>query len=184
MNTQHVDGITVVSINAGERLGAVSSILLDSGGRATVALGVASNGGDRWLAAADVRAIGPDALTVEHAKCLQAAPPTIETLDLVSVLKRKVVTEGGVFVGHVASAELDDDGLGVTHWEVSPGFFKSNKLVPIDQVVNIGGELMMVTDDVCADAPDENPSAQLAADSAVGSDQPSAPLRRADKVPG
>lgn len=161
MNSQHVNGISVVGLQEGEKLGSVARILLDKEGRHVAAFGVDSGGGllstdapqTRWLAAGAVSAIGPDALTVEDRTALREFAPLDGILDLGEVLKRKVVTEGGTYVGQVASAELDDQGTDVTHMEVSPGFFKSNRMVPIGQVVNIGSELIIVADAVCADDP-------------------------------
>jgi len=159
MNTKHINGISVVSLDAGEKLGSVNDIIFDDDGHAVAALGVHVASGSRaadlpepsWLTAKDVHAIGPDALTVQSASVLQASPPAGATLHLDDLLKRKVVTESGVYVGQVASVEVADNGPDVTAIEVSPGLLKSNRMVPIDQVSNIGEEMVIVTDAAVAD---------------------------------
>lgn len=182
MNSQHVNGISVVGLQEGERLGSVARILLDTEGRHVAAFGVDSGGGlhstgtprIQWLAAEAVSAIGPDALTVPDRTSLREFAPLDGILDLGTLLKRKVVTEGGTYVGQVASAELDDRGAAVTHVEVSPGFFKSNRMVPIGQVVNIGPELIIVADAVCADAvcaDDPQPDDARASDGATAREE-------------
>ena len=60
-----------------------------------------------------------------------------------------MVTEGGTFVGQVAAAEIDEQTMSVTGLEVSPGFFKSNKVVSTDEVITVGDEIVIVTDAVC-----------------------------------
>ena len=64
--------------------------------------------------------------------------------------KRKVVTEGGTYVGQVVSVELDPATYRLTAIEVSPGFFRGNKLIPDDQVTSLGADVVIVSDMVCA----------------------------------
>jgi sporulation protein YlmC with PRC-barrel domain len=158
MNSKHINGITVVSLDAGEKLGSVNDIVFEEDGRRIAALGVHVASGSRaadladpsWLTAKDVHAIGPDALTVQSVSALHDAPPADATLHLGDLLKRKVVTENGAYVGQVASVEIADAGPTVTAIEVSPGLLKSNLMIPIDQVANIGEEMVIVSDAVVA----------------------------------
>ena len=158
MNTKHLAGQTVVSIDEGEKLGSVGDVVLDATGMRVAGFAIQSGGGllsvdpaaTRWIAADEVRAIGPDALTVQSGSRLSDASPPEGVLHLAEVVKHKVVTEGGTEVGQVASVEFDERTMAVTHLEVSPGFFKSNRMVPLDQVVNVGHELVIVRDAVLA----------------------------------
>lgn len=164
MNTNHVNGIAVVSIDGGERLGTVSEILLSAQARRVSFLGVGTAGGGmfsgqptetKWIASKDVRALGSGALMVQDSSCLKVLPKNkeSESLDLSQLCHRKVVTEGGTDVGQVESVELDEKNLHVTHVEVSPGFFKSNKMVAIKHVVNVGDDVLIVANEVCAVEP-------------------------------
>lgn len=173
MNTKHVDGLTVVSIGTGERLGRVVEPVLDDEGRKILAFAVQTGGTGllpieppamSWLAAENVRSIGPDALTVDDASCLREFEPQTESLRVNSLIKLPVMTEGGTAVGPVASLDFDERRMAVTDLEVSAGFFKANRMVPIDQVIRIGQELIVVSDAVCAQ-PDDRDGGDADADS-------------------
>jgi len=158
MNTNHVNGLTVVSIGTGERLGSVSEILLGPAADHVAAFAIAAGGGGllssstpqtRWVSANDVHAIGPDAMTVENDSVLRESPDAGEMTPISVLVGEKVVTEGGTFVGQVASAEIDEHTMSVTGLEVSPGFFKSKKLVSTVDVITVGDEIVVVADAVC-----------------------------------
>jgi uncharacterized protein YrrD len=158
MNSQHVKGLTVISIADGQRLGSVTEVYLDPDGRSVTAFAIGhgssllSTGDDsaRLLDAGDVRAIGPDALMVADAGVLEVPTGGVQRFRLDDLLKRKVVSESGEYVGQVAAVEFDDRGMQVTGIEVSPGFFKSNRVLQATHVINIGEELVIVSDAVCA----------------------------------
>ena len=57
---------------------------------------------------------------------------------------RKVVTEGGTDVGEVAAVEFDAQTFAITEVEVSPGFLKTNTHIPLDQLVRIGQDVLVV----------------------------------------
>lgn len=160
MNTNHVTGISVVSIGTGERLGSISEILLDPTAERISAFAIdtggggmlsSQSGGTQWIDAGDVRAIGPDAMTVEDSSVLHEPASDGDTTPLSVLSGQKVVTEGGTFVGQVASVEIDENGMDVTGLDVSPGFFKSNRVVPRTDVLTVGEEMVIVSDSVCAD---------------------------------
>lgn len=159
MNTSHVNGLSVVSIGTGEKLGSVSEILLDPAADhiAAFAIDDASSGrllssqppGTRWVNAEDVHAIGPDAMTVQDASALHDTADDVEMTPLSVLVGEKVVTEGGTYVGQVAAAEIDESSLNVLGLEVSPGFFKSNKVVSKADLITVGDEMVIVADSVC-----------------------------------
>jgi uncharacterized protein YrrD len=166
MKTTHVKGLSVVSIGTGEKLGNVSEILLDSNADRITALAVETGGGGgmlssqpsdtKWLAADDVHAIGPDALTVRDASVLSDAGGDSSATTAISLLMdEKVVTEGGTFVGKVVAVEIDPTSLAVTGLEVSSGFLKSNQTVAKADLLTVGEELVIVADSVGADQPTE-----------------------------
>ena len=59
------------------------------------------------------------------------------------------MTEGGIYVGQVVSADFDPSTYRLTAIEVSPGFFRSNKHVPDAHIVNLGADVIIVSDAVC-----------------------------------
>ena len=161
MNSTRLKGLAVVDLAAGTKLGTVDHAFLDPTAMRVVGFSIAGGrhgaAGDDGLtvAAAAVRALGPDALTLDdpaaaHAAWVGAAYGSLLPLD--ELAKRKVVTEGGADVGEVASLEFDDRTFEVTRVEVSPGFFKSNRHLPADQVVRIGPDVVVVADAVVAAA--------------------------------
>lgn len=186
MNTRHIDGITVVSVNAGERLGRVIDLSLDADGRQVTALVVQSGGGGMlaveppelwWLPAEGVRAIGPDALTVDDAVSLREFPPEADSVQVSQILKRQVITESGVAVGPVAALEIDERRMTITALEISTGFLKSNRMVSAEHLISVGPELIVVQDAVSAPETDKDTidAEPMDADAGIGDDRESSP---------
>jgi sporulation protein YlmC with PRC-barrel domain len=159
MNTSHVNGLSVVSIGTGERLGSVSEILLDPTADRIAAFAIddGASGGllssqppsTRWVNAQDVHAIGPDAMTVQDDSVLRDSAGDTDMTPLSVLVGEKVVTEGGTYVGQVAAAEIDETSMNVTGLEVSPGFFKSNTVVGKAELITVGDAMVIVADSVC-----------------------------------
>ena len=160
MHNKAIKGISVISIADAERLGQVTRAYLDPKTMAVV--GVVVDKGNGLMAptspmridAANVRSLGTDALMVDDLSVLggdETVARYDDLVDLDSVLHHRVVTEGGTLVGQVASVSFDEQTFELTEVEASPGFFKSNKVIPIAQVVTIGTELIVVADAVCDD---------------------------------
>jgi len=160
MNNKTIKGTSVIGIADAERFGQVTRVYLDPGAKAVV--GFVVDKGNGLMAptsavrvdAASVRSLGPDALMVDDVSALggdETVARYDDLVDLDTLVHHRVVTEGGTLVGQVASVSFDEHTFGLTEVEVSPGFFKSNKVIPIDQVVSIGSELIVVVDAVCGD---------------------------------
>jgi uncharacterized protein YrrD len=180
MNSKHVSGITIVSIQGGQRLGQVVDLLLDPSGRSIAAFVVQTGGGGilaiaapetSWLPAENVRAVGPDAVTVDDAACLREFAPDVDTLSLSDLFKRTVVTESGVAVGPIASIEFDERRMSITAMEISTGFFKSNRFISTEHLITLGPEFAVVSDIVCSeesgDALDEGDTTMSRRDAAM-----------------
>jgi uncharacterized protein YrrD len=153
---QHMSGRPVISIETGERLGTIDQIVLEPDGRTIAAFTVQSATGGgilspeqptaSWLLAEDIHAVGPDAITINTPDLLKE---TIERRDYLlagDLVHRKVMTEGGAMLGEVASIHFDQQSLQATGLEISKGFFKTNPIIGIDHVKNVGNELIMVDD--------------------------------------
>lgn len=159
MNTKRLKGLAVVSIADGRKVGTVHEVYVEPTERRVVSFGLRQPGGLLHAASGpplvvdtdNVHALGSDALTVDDASALREAaggghPGVVSGEDLT---KRKVVTEGGIYVGQVVSVEIDPATYRLTAIEVSPGFFRGNKLIPDAQVTSLGADVVVVSDLVC-----------------------------------
>lgn len=160
MKSTELKGLAVVSIGTGEKLGTISEMQLDSKAEKVAAFDVETGGGGmlssqpsstKQITSQDVHAIGPDALTVNDASALKDPAGNGQTLALSAIMDEKVVTEGGTYVGKVASVDIDEKTMVVNALEVSAGFFKSNKMVAKEDFVTIGDELVIVADSVATE---------------------------------
>lgn len=155
MNHKHFHGLAVASIADAEKLGTVEQAYLDPAGKRLAGFTVNVGGGGvfPFVAVADVRALGPDALMLADRSALHedAIDRVAGLLEVGALTKRAVVTEGGTNVGQVAAAEFDEQSFGLTQIEASPGFFKTNKPIPVDQIVGVGADLVVVADAVVAE---------------------------------
>jgi uncharacterized protein YrrD len=159
VNSKHLKGLAVISIADGEKLGTIDKVYLDPAAKRVVGFAVKHHGGlfspetPNLIDVDDIHSLGPDALTLDDKAAVrgdQTSARLTELVELDDLLRRKVVTEGGTYVGQVAEADIAEHGFGVEQIEVSPGFFKTNKQVAIDQVVSIGHDVVVVADEVCA----------------------------------
>jgi uncharacterized protein YrrD len=157
MNSKDIRGLTVISLADGTQVGAIDQVYLDLAAKQVVGFsitnGVGPFGGAResapTVAASGIHSLGPDALTLDdvaaaHAAWVGAEYGTLVSLD--DLAGRKVVTEGGANVGEVASVGFDERTFAITEVEVSPGFLKTNTHIPLDQLVRIGPDVLVVTD--------------------------------------
>lgn len=157
MNNKQVVGLAVISIADGAKLGTIDRVFADPSAMRIVGFSVKPTSGllpnetANLLDVDDVHAVGHDAITLNDTNAIRGdrvnamMDSLIEFNDLEG---KKVVTQGGTYVGNVASLEFDEHSFGLTQVEVSPGFFKSNKHVTTDQVVSVG-EMVIVDDAVC-----------------------------------
>jgi sporulation protein YlmC with PRC-barrel domain len=154
----------VVGIADGTQVGTVDRIYLDLFTRRVVGFGVVPSG-HRFgavaappgptLAASAVRSLGPDALMVEDAVAAHAAWVAgdyheVTTAD--ELVGRKVVTEGGADIGHVAAVEFDAVTFAVTGLAVSSGVFRTRTALPVSSIVRIGPDAVVVAEATAAAA--------------------------------
>lgn len=160
MNTKVIKGLAAISIADAEKIGTVSRAFFDPEKMGIVGF-VVELGRDKstmplLVKVDDVHSLGPDALMFDDKSAIKeqiAAERFDHLVDVDSLAKHKVVTEGGTFVGNVASFDFDETTFELQQVEASPGFFKTNKHVLPDQIVSIGNDLIIVDDAVAlADA--------------------------------
>ncbi len=179
MNSKQVKGLSVISIADGKKLGSISHIFIDPVQKQVVGFSVGgshsllSTDPDQGMVvdAKDVHSLGPDALTLTNTSAARGDATNSSyggLLDAEQLTKRKVLTEGGTMVGQVASLEFDPATYRITGIETSPGFFKSNQMIPVEQVTNIGEELVLVSDAVCAGDPNNAAGSGTVTSSSAG----------------
>ncbi len=157
MSTKLVKGTSVVSLADGTKLGTIDEVYLDPGRKEIAGFSFHQGGllgkTTGMVDISDVHAFGPEAVTVDDASVVRSelavAALRTELIELERLLKRKVITEGGTYVGQVASVRFGQDSYRLTAIEVSPGFFQENRLIPAEAVEQIGAGLVVVADSVC-----------------------------------
>lgn len=163
MNSKQIRGLTVINLADGTQVGTIDQVFLDLAAKRVVGFsitnGVGPFGGARdkapTVAASAVHSLGPDALTLDdvtaaHAAWVDATFGAVVPLD--DVVGRRVVTEGGANVGDVVSLGFDETTFAITEVEVSPGFLKTHTHIPLDQLVRIGQDVLVVADGAIAAA--------------------------------
>ena len=157
MNSKDVTGLPVINIIDGTKVGAIAHISLDLAARQVVGFAIAPDGprfGGAREPASAVRSLGPDALTVDdlvaaHAAWVGATYGALLTVD--QVAGRPVVAPSGAERGHLASVEFDGETCALTGLEVSSGRFRTTTRTPVDQIVRLGSDVIVVADAVGAD---------------------------------
>lgn len=159
MSTKLVKGTPVVSLSDGSKLGTIDRVYLDPE-RKEIA-GFSFHQGSfigkttGMVDASDVHAFGADAVTVADPSVVRselAIGTRREGLvELEGLLKRKVLTAGGTYVGQIVSVRFGHESHRLTAIEVSQGFFQENRVLPVEVVEHLGEELVVVADRVCQD---------------------------------
>lgn len=157
MSTKLAKGTAVVSLGDGTELGKIDHVYFDPERKAVVGFSFHQGGGlfssksTGVVDVSDVRAFGPDAVTIDDASsihCKLAARGLEDLVDLEDLLKRNVITEGGEKLGQVAVIHFDPDSYRLSALEVSPGLFQPNETVPGGDVTHIGDDLIVVANPV------------------------------------
>ena len=155
MSTRLVKGTAVVSLADGTKLGTVDRVYLDPAKKEIVAFSFHAGGlfGGRTahlVDVADVRAIGPDAVTLCDASTVRSGVAIGARceglLDLEDLLKRKVITEGGAYVGEVAAIEFGQDTYRLNRIALVPAADGSGAPIPAEAVLRIGAEFIVVAE--------------------------------------
>jgi sporulation protein YlmC with PRC-barrel domain len=171
VNSRQLKGLAVLSIDDGEQIGTIARTYVDGEQKRIAGFAFAAAGGfmeaesEPKVDVEEVRSLGPDVLTVEKGQDVRGASINqrySSLLVLDDLTHRPVLSESGTAVGQVASIEFDPRSFALTRIEVSPGYFKHNQTIPIDQVAAIGPDYVIVDDSVC------QPGAAVAAGTETG----------------
>ena len=154
MNSKDVKGIMVLGVNDGQSIGPIERAYLDPAGRRVAGFAVKAEGGflrpelHRLIDAEEVHSLGPDVMTLTDPDTVQGETTSshfAEFVDLDAVSKLNAVTEDGRNVGHVVSVDFDEASFQITQIHVSPGYFTNGAAIPIDQVITLGSDVVVVT---------------------------------------
>lgn len=148
-------GLAVVTLTGGERMGRVNDVvfhpatgqlagfLVDRGGMFSKA---------RFLATAQVRGLGTDALTVVGEEALtEAAPAGAEELAAKLLEGRPVLNQAGTILGKVADVAVDTEALRVPHLLLATGLLDNalhgKPQLPLSLIQTIGADSVIVSND-------------------------------------
>lgn len=146
-------GLAVVTLAGGERLGRVADVvfrpttgqvagfLVDRGGMFTK---------PQFLAAAQVKGLGADALTIEGSEALtEATPASAEDLGAKPLEGRPVLNQAGTILGKIAGVTVDTEALLVPHLLLATGLLDNalhgKPQLPLSQVQTIGADSVIVS---------------------------------------
>lgn len=141
-------GLAVVTLTGGERLGRIDDVVFqaDSG---KIAGFLVDRGGmfskSKFLAAAQVRGLGTDALTITGEEALtEAAPMGAGETAAKSLEGRPVLNQSGTILGKVAGIAVDTESLSVPHLLLATGLLDNalhgKPQLPLSEVQTIGAD--------------------------------------------
>lgn len=155
MTAKQVIGLPVVTLDGGEDVAEVRDVVYDPGAAALVGLTLNKRGFLRGrlravLPAANIHAIGPDAVIVLSDSALSApddAPPEVATPDEQrNIVGNDVTTESGLVVGTVTDLALIVGGRGeVVGYQISTVDGQARYL-PFHLQIAISGTALLVPD--------------------------------------
>jgi len=157
-------GLAVVTLTGGERLGRIGDVVFRPA-TSQVAGFLVDRGGmftkPQFLAAAQVKGLGADALTIEGEGALtEAAPANAEELAAKPLEGRPVLNQAGTVLGKVADVTVDTDALLVPHLLLATGLLDNalhgKPQLPLSQVQTIGADSVIVSNAYDPKAPATN----------------------------
>lgn len=165
MNSKDAKGLSVIAIADGKKVGTVSHLFFDPVARRVVGFGASEGGGflrrhssgEELIDAEDVHSVGPDALTLKDLGAVEGHRTSAHQAELIygdELNGRQVVTENGTELGQVSSFEFDPRTFELVAVEVSPGLFKSHRMVNSADILTIGDDAVVVRNSVERDAHD------------------------------
>ena len=152
MDAKALNGMAVVSLGEGTKLGAIEQPLFDMATRQLGALEVAGDAGRFVVPFDQIRQIGSDAVTVTSSQVAQT-PSTGNALGALLRLhdleKLKIVDEQGTFLGTIHDVALDPTTGQITQLTAHKGGLLGigGTSTPIDAsaILTVGPDLMTVT---------------------------------------
>lgn len=156
MNVKELVGMTVFAIEGGLNAGTVERLLFSPEEMRVTDLVVTRGSAmleepepQRILPTDRIKAVGRDAITIESEGVLDVTPDGEVPEGRVAfdeIEREKVITESGDEVGEVSSVSFSDNTFLLESVEVSRGFLSGNAVIPMNQVVSVGEDVIVVKD--------------------------------------
>jgi len=153
-------GLAIIDVRDGRRLGAVNEIVISPDDGKLLGF-VMKRGGlfsseEAVVEMADVRSIGPDAITVEGDEVAHTAEASGAAFKEArggdrSLVGRKVVTQNGSVVGQISDFVVNEEQGRVTALIVGGGMLEQGNALQADRIVSVGPDVIIVRDDVPSD---------------------------------
>lgn len=154
-------GLPVFAIDNGQKVGQVKDYLFDPKEKGIIALIIGSKGlmrDDYLLPFADLKHIGPEAVTIENERLLRKKGEKPEWANLLrempDVIHLPLMAEDGVFLGKATEFVVDTASGALTALEIGGGMVenlrKGKSSLPIEDVLVIGNDVILVTKDAAA----------------------------------
>jgi uncharacterized protein YrrD len=156
--TRELKGMPVLALEEGERLGQVRGLILDPVARQVVALILDRRvgGEDQIVATANIRTVGPAAITVENRSSLIPLSRIPRFQELARQGKpiqgKMVISEAGERLGQVDDLEVDVETFGLVSL-VLKAFLRHGQVIPADRVRTIGTDAIVVCEEKPEGAP-------------------------------
>lgn len=158
--SKELHGLAVVDVKSGKKLGTVEELIIspDDGSVLAVAIGGGMFGGSRsFVDAADVRAIGADAITVNGDDVARREDDTSERIreahsSTRNLVGNKVVTENGALLGTVSDYFIDEEARRVTGLTIGGGLLSGEDGLAADRIMSVGPDTVIVRDEDAAKA--------------------------------
>lgn len=164
MNAKSLIGMSVFSIEGGKNVGNVERLLFSPEDMRVTAFVVTSSAGmmdepepQKLLATEKVKAIGQDAITVDSESLLDITtdgelPAGAVAFDQIE--KERVITESGDHIGELSSLDFNEDDFRLDYIEVGRGFLSGSSLITVDNVISVGEDVIVVSDNALDPVPD------------------------------
>lgn len=158
INVNHILGVTVYSIERGERIGQVRNFYLNPKEKELMALLIGNKKiikDESILPIKDVRGISFEAITVDSPAVLRKKNEYPEAREFIKsppdIVGLSILKKDGTFLGKAASFSIDTETGKVTKIHLAAGFIDSLRkdytYIPAQKIEVIGSEMILVADD-------------------------------------
>ena len=160
IKASELKGRAVVSLTQAEKIGTVTSVILDPAASRVAGLTVRTGilGGAKLLRSSDIRSLGIDAVTIHDSSLLHddtSEVPELKDLPtLDDMIEMKVISESGQLLGTLGNVEIDADQYQITRYELSGTLWDqlkhSNRTFAAVPGLRFGKQLLVVPDSIGA----------------------------------
>ncbi len=141
MNVDDLLGKPVLDVSTATTAGRIDDLVVDVGQRTVRGLVVGKAASGAWLEWSDIKSMGADAVTIEHADVVTAAPTDVGPgCRQAKVLGGRVLTDEGRELGPLGTIDIDPDSGAIE------ALVLADRRVPADQLIGIGSYATVVHD--------------------------------------